>query len=124
MEQLKHAAETKMAVATSVIKEATPATSTDTPATEDELSALAHLRRTDNEPMQEFIRRTCVWCARNRGEGNENTRATLEFLCRSRGIWLHALAYHMTDENGKRTDYRSALPAWALKATATIPDSS
>jgi 23S rRNA-/tRNA-specific pseudouridylate synthase len=123
VEQLVHAGETKMAVGSSVMKESAPATSTDTPATEEELSALAHLQRTDDEPLQEFIRRTCVWCARSRGEGNGNTRATLEFLCRSRGIWLHALAYRMTDENGERTDYRSSLPAWALKTTACIPDS-
>jgi 23S rRNA-/tRNA-specific pseudouridylate synthase len=125
VEQLtcKHADENKTAVATSVIKEAAPVTSTDTPATEEELSALAHLQRIDNEPLQEFIRRTCVWCARSRGEGNGNARTTLEFLCRSRGIWLHALAYHMIDEKGERMDYQTEPPAWA-ESTASIPDTS
>jgi 23S rRNA-/tRNA-specific pseudouridylate synthase len=107
----------KMAVATSMIKKGAPATSTDTPATEEELGALAQLQRVDNEPLQEFIRRTCVWCARSRSEGDGNVRATLEFLCRSRGIWLHALAYHMIDQQGKRMGYQTEPPAWAKSTT-------
>jgi len=95
--------------------ETMPATSTDTPATQAELNALAHLKRHDDEPLHEFIKRTCVWCARGRGEGDGNERIVLEFLCRSNGIYLHALAYHMVDENGKRFQYRSSIPKWAVK---------
>jgi hypothetical protein len=125
VEQLtcKHADETQMAGATLVIKESSPATSTDTPATEEELSALSRLQQNDNEPLQEFIQRTCVWCARSRSEDNGNARITLEYLCRSRGIWLHALAYHMIDQKGKRIDYQTEPPAWA-EIAASIPDTS
>ena len=94
-----------------------PATSSDTPATQAELIALAHVTRSDDEPLHDFIQRSCVWCARSRGERDGSLRTTLEFLCRSRGIFLHALAYYMIDEDGCRFQYRtSETPSWALTA--------
>ena len=69
----------------------------DTPACQAELNALSHLKRNDDESLSNFIQRTCVWCSRSRGEENENTRTTLEFLCRSSGIFLHALSYTLVD---------------------------
>jgi hypothetical protein len=92
---------------------ALPATSTDTPATQAELNALAHLTRNHDETEEAFIKRTCVWCARSRGEGEGNARTTLEFLCRSRGIFLHALAYYMNDESGQEFHFQAAVPPWA-----------
>lgn len=101
-----------------------PATSSDTPASQAELDALAHLKRSDTEPLHEFIQRTCVWCARSCGEGDGNTRTMLEFLCRSSGIYLHALAYTMVDGDGdgekrRRFQYRTKLPLWAWREAAS-----
>ncbi len=90
-----------------------PATCSDTPASQAELDALSHLKRSDNESLSNFIRRTCVWCSRSRGEESENARTTLEFLCRSSGIFLHAFSYILVDDTGKRYQFRTNLPSWA-----------
>lgn len=91
-----------------------PATSTDTPATQAELNAVAELTRSDDEALESFIKRSCVWCARGRGEKDGNERAMLEFLCRSSGIYLHAFAYDMVDDSGQRVQYKTKLPPWAI----------
>lgn len=86
------------------------ATSTSVPATEAEVSSasLRH-RRQEGESMEDFVKKTCVWCARSRG----GDREVLEFLVRSRGIWLHALQYSFAVPGGERLCYRTELPEWA-----------
>jgi 23S rRNA-/tRNA-specific pseudouridylate synthase len=81
---------------------------TDDPATESEIQMQSHSDpRGEQESLQEFVQRTCVWCARQRGHTIEQ-RARLEFLVRSPGLWLHALRYKV---NG--TAFCTELPDWA-----------
>lgn len=54
---------------------------TDTAATEGEVESMVKVRGVD-EPLEDFVRRTCVWCARSRGQ-SVTERAALEFLVRS-----------------------------------------
>ena len=66
----------------------------DVPATETEIDRMLQLpHRTQNESSDEFLRRTCVWCARSGGQQEERNKK--EFLVRSPGIWLHALQYRV-----------------------------
>lgn len=88
------------------------ATNDSTPATEGEINSLGHIQRGENESLDDFIQKTCVWCARSRGAPQK--RDMLEFLVRSRGIWLHAYQYSMQDEDGKRHSYRTDPPEWSL----------
>lgn len=88
----------------------------------------------EEESMNEYIKRTCIWCAR----AND---PILEYLVRSPGIWLHALQYTIRrpctndeddDEDGvnhdhdnnnndrdaivprfKEVSFRTSLPEWA-----------
>ena len=84
------------------------AISTDVPATEAEvLNAGMHLREKD-ESLLNFIKRSCVWCARSKG----NDRDVLEFLVRSQGIWLHAYQYQMLGPDGKIC-FKTNLPRWS-----------
>jgi 23S rRNA-/tRNA-specific pseudouridylate synthase len=90
----------------------------DVPATEAEIQdGISQAVRQESEPVHEFIKRTCVWCARSRQTvsegGREEDRTSLEFLTRSPGIWLHALQYSFGLE-GKTMVFRSALPSWAI----------
>lgn len=85
------------------------ATISDTPATEEEIARLAELKREEHESLEDFYRKTCVWCARSGG----TDRSMLELLVRSRGIWLHALKYRMVDSSGNVLDYRTDLPSWS-----------
>lgn len=85
------------------------ATISDTPATEAEIEQLAQVTRDENEPLEEFYRKTCVWCARSAG----TDRSMLELLVRSRGIWLHALKYRMMDSKGNELSYRTDVPSWS-----------
>ena len=85
------------------------ATISDTPATEEEIAKLAELQREEHESLEDFYRKTCVWCARSGGKD----RSMLELLVRSRGIWLHALKYRMEDTMGNVLDYRTDLPSWS-----------
>jgi hypothetical protein len=85
------------------------ATISDTPATEAEIEQLAQLVRDENEPLEEFYKKTCVWCARSAG----TDRTMLELLVRSRGIWLHALKYRMMDAKGTELSYRTEVPSWS-----------
>jgi len=57
---------------------------TDTAATEGEVESAVTggEARGEEEPLHDFIRRTCVWCARSRGH-SVTERAALEFLVRS-----------------------------------------
>jgi len=83
---------------------------TDIPATASEVLNMVEARREEKEPLSDFIRRTCVWCARSRGGGEERTK--LEFLVRSSGIWLHALQYRVEAE-GECIAFRTELPVWS-----------
>jgi tRNA pseudouridine synthase 9 len=86
-------------------------TSTDTPATEEELAkaGIGLDNRKEGESLLEYIKRTCVWCQRSKGED----RAVLEYLIRSPGIWLHALQYTLEGPNGT-VCYRTNFPEWSL----------
>ena len=96
--------------------EGTPLTDAPRPASETEIANAAQTStRAEGEALLDFIQKTCVWCARSKGEDRE----MLEFLARSRGIFLHALQYSLKvdyeDGNGERTlRYRTALPDWAF----------
>jgi 23S rRNA-/tRNA-specific pseudouridylate synthase len=90
-------------------KAAEVATISDTPASEAEIARLANLTRDPSEPLEEFYKKTCVWCARSGG----TDRSMLELLVRSRGIWLHALKYRMMDANGTELNYRTGVPNWS-----------
>ncbi len=86
-------------------------TTTDVPATEEEMCQLSQVQRNVDESAEDFIQRTCVWCARSRG--GEVNRTFLEFLVRSRGIWLHAIQYSMVNAKGEPVSYRTnAAPDW------------
>lgn len=82
----------------------------DTPATEQEMETLAKLKRQESEPLNDFIQRTCVWCARS--GGNDAARTMLELVVRSRGIWLHALQYRMCDSTNE-IRFRTEPPSWS-----------
>jgi len=86
---------------------------TDTAATEGEVQSLvsgSNGTRGTEESLEDFIRRTCVWCARNRGGGGRTVqeRSALEFLVRSPGLWLHAFQYTF-----ESTSFRTQLPDWS-----------
>ena len=83
------------------------AITTDIPASTEEVAQQHELKKQASESLLQYIKRTCVWCAR--GTGKEEDRAIAEFLIRSPGLWLHALQYQIND-----TTYRTELPAWAL----------
>ena len=90
----------------------------DMPATQKEIQdhVCQAIPRKESETVHDFIRRTCVWCARSRqglGEEAVKNRTMLEFLIRSPGIWLHALEYTFTVANGESTTFRTPLPSWA-----------
>jgi 23S rRNA-/tRNA-specific pseudouridylate synthase len=78
----------------------------DKPATENEIEQIAKDAQQENESLDAFIQRTCIWCARMRGCCEED-RAHLEFLVRSPGLWLHALQYTVMG-----ISFRTALPEW------------
>jgi len=84
---------------------------TDVPATEEEMETLGSLHQEEGESLANFVQKTCVWCARTRGGGVD--RAMLEFLVRSRGIWLHAIKYTLIDERGMKITYRTPAPEWS-----------
>lgn len=99
----------------------------DVPATELEIEeAIAAAEQGPGENVHDFIRRTCIWCARCRAVGDVD-RSILEFLIRSPGIWLHALQYRFTtapdadsdgtnNKDGKQGanvhTYKAPLPVW------------
>ena len=98
--------------------ENTPLTDAPRPASAMEIADAAQTARAEGEPLLDFIKKTCVWCARSKGEDRE----MLGFLSRSRGIFLHALQYSLKvdyeDGNGVCTlCYRTALPDWAISET-------
>ncbi|KAG7348050.1 RluA family pseudouridine synthase [Nitzschia inconspicua] len=105
-------------------------TATDVPATEKEIETeISQATQGTEESIHDFIRRTCVWCARSNSVGGSD-RTILEFMIRSPGIWLHALQYSFspelgdsnsstaggttttTDEPAGCISYRTGLPAW------------
>lgn len=87
-------------------------TSIDVPATEEEIEqGVSNAVQAGAESIHDFIRRTCVWCARSGSGGTD--RSTLEFLIRSSGIWLHALQYTFEGLDGKTPhSFRAPLPSW------------
>lgn len=111
-------------------------TISNVPATDEEIyQVVANKSRDDGESIEDFIKKTCVWCARCRGvdaihnfEGSAEElkrktevavfqRTLMEYLVRSQGIWLHALHYslNINDEKGRRTvRYTTEFPSWAL----------
>lgn len=84
----------------------------DTPATKKEIEqvGIGSHNQEVNESLMDFIKRTCVWCNRNKGED----RTVLEFLIRSQGIWLHALQYQMEGPEGTIC-YKTDFPEWSVK---------
>jgi 23S rRNA-/tRNA-specific pseudouridylate synthase len=83
----------------------------DEPATEEEIhQGVSNAVQKDAETIHDFIRRTCVWCARSGSGGTD--RSTLEFLIRSSGIWLHALQYTFEGLEGENQSFRASLPSW------------
>lgn len=89
----------------------------DEPATENEIQRMImsesqimtnEIQNDNDESLNDFIRRTCVWCARMKGKQTEIERAQLEFLVRSPGLWLHALQYTVN-----RITFRTELPKWS-----------
>jgi 23S rRNA-/tRNA-specific pseudouridylate synthase len=83
------------------------ATSSDMPATEKEILSISTFSKKDNESMEEYIQRCCVWCKRSKGQD----RSILEFLSRCNGIWLHAFQYSLDGPKG-RLSYKTNLPPW------------
>jgi 23S rRNA-/tRNA-specific pseudouridylate synthase len=90
---------------------------TDVPATAGEVQRMADMCRQEEEPFDDYVRRTCVWCARS--NGSEQDRTLLEFQVRSTGIWLHALQYTICVEGGEKTSFRTDLPKWSVSNTAS-----
>jgi hypothetical protein len=90
---------------------------TDVPATSGEVQRMADTCRQEEEPFDDYVRRTCVWCARS--GGCEQDRSLLEFHVRSSGIWLHALQYTIRVEGGEKTSFRTDLPKWSLPNPAS-----
>ena len=82
----------------------------DVPATEQEINKVATAVQSKTESIHDFIKRTCVWCARC-GNGGVD-REAFEFLIRSPGIWLHALQYRFVGLDGCSISYRAPLPLW------------
>jgi len=70
------------------------------------------LLREDNEPLNDFVERTCVTCIQSRQKCGTN-REMLEFLATSQGICLHALQLTMKDSEGKRHCFRTTEPTWS-----------
>eukprot|EP00980_Cylindrotheca_fusiformis_P029120 scaffold22733_cov214-Cylindrotheca_fusiformis.AAC.2 len=72
------------------------------------------------ETLHDFVRRTCVLCARSSASGVGTDRSTLEFLIQSSGIWLHAFQYTFfcfedsstTSIDGLTKRFRAPLPPW------------
>lgn len=111
-------------------------TISNVPATDEEIyQVVANKSRDDGESIEDFIKKTCVWCARCRGvdaihncEGSAEElkrktevavfqRTLMEYLVRSQGIWLHALHYslNINDAKCQRTvRYTTEFPSWAL----------
>ncbi len=119
-------------------------TLSNVPATDEEIyHVVANKSRENGESMDDFIVKTCVWCARCRGADeiysldgsaqarrkNEEAvfrRTLLEYLVRSQGIWLHALQYSLqvNDDKGSRSvKYRTKLPSWVHDTDGKINNS-
>lgn len=79
----------------------------DDPATSNEVAELANETRGPTESLQDYIKRTCIWCRRQ----NDPMQ---EFLVRSPGIWLHALQYTIQTTDGVTHSFRTAVPSWCL----------
>lgn len=93
---------------TPVAARPTNAISTDIPASEEEIEQVNMLKREDCTSFLEYLKKSCVWCARNRGED----RTMLEFLVRSPGLWLHSYQYSLKGPNGKQMCHSTSLPDW------------
>ena len=85
----------------------------DLPATEQEIQeGVADATKGEEESIFDFIKRTCVWCARSRIGGAD--RHVLEFLIRSPGIWLHAFRYKFKGLDGGTQCFSTPVPSWCL----------
>lgn len=92
----------------------------DQPATEQEMElCVGQPARAPDESLESFVKRTCVWCARN-ATGRDD-RSLLELMVRSSGIWLHALQYSvLLNGSTDPTVFQTLLPDWStLDAVST-----
>lgn len=80
----------------------------DTRATSAEVATMAACKQQEGESTAEFIKNTCFLCSRQGGA----KRSMLEFLVKSRGIWLHAFQYTLVDFAGKTIRHRTKIPMW------------
>jgi 23S rRNA-/tRNA-specific pseudouridylate synthase len=78
---------------------------TITCASDDALQSALSAVRSDGEPLETFLGRTCRYCLTNGSEDGVN----LERALHCDGIWLHALRYR----KGTDWDFCTPLPNWA-----------
>ena len=81
------------------------------PATQQEVHVLHEQTQNLDEPLEFFIRRTCVWCKRS-GACTVD-RSILEFLSRSPSIFLHAIQYSLRLSAEDSVSFSTDLPDWA-----------
>ena len=103
-----------------------PPVMTDVPATEMEITdGISSSCQGTDESIHDFIKRTCVWCARSRRHENNDhdhsilDRSVLEFVVRSSGIWLHALQYTFETTTTTTTPASMTNNCTATSAAAT-----
>ena len=82
------------------------------PATQQEVDLLQEQNQCIDEPLDSYIRRTCVWCKRS-GPGCHVDRSILEYLVRSPSIYLHAIQYSLRVNAKESVSFRTNLPEWA-----------
>lgn len=82
------------------------------PAKQIEVDELNLISQCADEPLADFIQRTCVWCKRSRGRSVDRT--LLEYLSRSPSIHLHAIQYTVHNVKSNETlSFRTKLPTWS-----------
>lgn len=80
------------------------------PSTCEEIKKACSYPREEGETVEDFVRRSCVWCSRQCGDQD---RSKLELLVRSSGIWLHALRYSRKSLTRGVISFTSPIPHWA-----------
>jgi 23S rRNA-/tRNA-specific pseudouridylate synthase len=76
---------------------------------QDREEFLSKIPREDEEGLEEYIAKTCIWCA---GNGRDaKTTAKLKFRTQGRGIWLRAMKYQMS---GGGPSFQAKSPTWAF----------
>jgi hypothetical protein len=79
------------------------------PASEEEITTMGTFHRQEDETLFDFVKRSCVWCARTQATP---CRCKLEFLIRSPGIWLHAYQYTFNIPGSGLKTFSADLPSW------------